>query len=358
MSTQTGSGSFDDHDDESILSTSISEFEDQAKENNTKLNEVVKNLEKQFSVLDKCLASHKKQVKEHKKLEGLLEEYQSNLDEGRPSDALAGFRERLAGAYANENQIDRIIKPVGASSFTRFAMGQVSVRQWREKDKQDMKAEYNKFKFRTSIIFVLFPLAQLLFDGGNILRTLHWVWLLYYYVSMALRESILRVNGSRIHPWWLYHHYVSLVLAVVMMTMSEALMATIVSDTTLKFFVFQGGVMILQYRYQRRRQYARVATGKASPLDIAASETLVEKPQHTVSLAVLMPLCFMSYLFELGFGLSHVVSVIYADAFHWQIPVAGLLWMALGAGNSYTVVSVLQKKQLASKPAAALTKTD
>lgn len=84
-----------------------------------------------------------------------------------------------------------------------------------------------KFRIDVCLLFALFC-------------RLHWVWLLYYYVSMALRESILRVNGSRIHPWWLYHHYVSLVLAVVMMTMSEALMATIVSDTTLKFFVFQG----------------------------------------------------------------------------------------------------------------------
>lgn len=35
-------------------------------------------------------------------------------------------------------------------------------------------------------------------------------WLLYYYVTLALRENILNVNGSFIKPWWILHHYVSI----------------------------------------------------------------------------------------------------------------------------------------------------
>lgn len=42
---------------------------------------------------------------------------------------------------------------------------------------------------------------------GSSRQYTHWiydlthVWLLYYYVSLALRENILAVNGSDIRPW-------------------------------------------------------------------------------------------------------------------------------------------------------------
>ena len=37
------------------------------------------------------------------------------------------------------------------------------------------------------------------------------IWLLYYYLSLALRENILKANGSEIHSWWFMHHYISMV---------------------------------------------------------------------------------------------------------------------------------------------------
>jgi hypothetical protein len=37
------------------------------------------------------------------------------------------------------------------------------------------------------------------------------IWLLYYYLSIALRENILKANGSEIHGWWFMHHYISMV---------------------------------------------------------------------------------------------------------------------------------------------------
>jgi hypothetical protein len=44
------------------------------------------------------------------------------------------------------------------------------------------------------------------------LTDLLWhIWLLYYYLSIALRENILKANGSEIHGWWFMHHYISMV---------------------------------------------------------------------------------------------------------------------------------------------------
>jgi len=44
------------------------------------------------------------------------------------------------------------------------------------------------------------------------------VWLLYYYISLALREHILKVNGSLIKWWWIIHHYLSIGVSLLLLT--------------------------------------------------------------------------------------------------------------------------------------------
>lgn len=44
-------------------------------------------------------------------------------------------------------------------------------------------------------------------------------WLVYFYVSMALRECVLLVNGSHIRPWWIQHHYWSAGSSLVMLAL-------------------------------------------------------------------------------------------------------------------------------------------
>lgn len=44
-------------------------------------------------------------------------------------------------------------------------------------------------------------------------------WLLWFYTCLALRENVLRVNGSNIRNWWINHHYYSVGLALTVLTM-------------------------------------------------------------------------------------------------------------------------------------------
>lgn len=52
-----------------------------------------------------------------------------------------------------------------------------------------------------------FPIAHLL-TQRNFLR---------YYCTLTIRESILKVNGSRIKGWWRLHHFISTVCAAVLL---------------------------------------------------------------------------------------------------------------------------------------------
>lgn len=37
--------------------------------------------------------------------------------------------------------------------------------------------------------------------------------LVWYYCTLTIRESILKVNGSRIKGWWRFHHFLSTVVS-------------------------------------------------------------------------------------------------------------------------------------------------
>jgi len=101
------------------------------------------------------------------------------------------------------------------SVFVRFMLGKVSVKMWKKSEQLLFRDEYNKFKLRTTWIFILWPLLQLFAFSHPLVWTAHQLWLLYYYMSLSLRENILQANGSNIHNWWIYHHYISLLISTV-----------------------------------------------------------------------------------------------------------------------------------------------
>lgn len=106
------------------------------------------------------------------------------------------------------------------------------------------------------------------------------------------------------------------------MTMSEELITFYFRNGVLVFLVVQGIVMFLQNLYQSKRHYTRVAIGKASTIDVAASETLVETPSN---LRILVPLLFLTYILELISGGIYLASSLINIEFHWQVFINGIL---------------------------------
>lgn len=41
--------------------------------------------------------------------------------------------------------------------------------------------------------------------------------LVWYYCTLTIRESILKVNGSKIKGWWRFHHFLSTAVAGVLL---------------------------------------------------------------------------------------------------------------------------------------------
>jgi TMPIT-like protein len=45
------------------------------------------------------------------------------------------------------------------------------------------------------------------------------VYLIYFYMAMASRESLLLLNGSNIRSWWIWHHYLSALTCIIVLTL-------------------------------------------------------------------------------------------------------------------------------------------
>lgn len=93
------------------------------------------------------------------------------------------------------------VKPTTGSMFIRLFMGRVNVRVASSRERKQLRDEYDKFKDRTNIMFLVFPLLWALnwYYLRHMFAYTHWitilthVWLLYYYVSLSVRENILKV---------------------------------------------------------------------------------------------------------------------------------------------------------------------
>ncbi|CAM6092749.1 unnamed protein product [Calypogeia fissa] len=242
--------------------------------------------------------------------------------------------------------------------FLSLLLGPVNVRATRNEVRLKVKEEYNTFRDRTALLFLAFPVVLLLLKNwwwNGCFPALpvqcYQAWLLYFYTSLALRENILKVNGSDIRPWWVYHHYCAMAMALVSLTWGlQGHPGCIKKQQGVRLFlawaVMQGVAMLLQNRYQRQRLYTRIALGKAGRMDVVWGETSGVKGQ----IWVLYPLLFILQLFQFSIGCVLLHSSIVEDSSEWQMVVCGLLLIIMALGNfSNTVATVVAKAKIKAK---------
>ncbi|PON93047.1 TMPIT-like [Trema orientale] len=241
-------------------------------------------------------------------------------------------------------------KPHGR--FLRMFLGPINVRASRKDIQLKVKEEYNSYRDRTALLFLLFPstlliLRSWIWDGclPAFPVQLYQAWLLLLYTGLALRENILRANGSDIRPWWIYHHYCALVMALVSLTWEIKGQPNCSQKQRgvqlfLQWAMMQGVAMLLQNRYQRQRLYTRIALGKAKRMDVVWGETAGVDGQ----LWVLCPILFILQGFEAYVGLLLLRTALDGVVSEWQVIFCGILLVLMAVGNFVNTVQTLMVK--------------
>uniref|UniRef100_A0A0D6R1I6 TMPIT-like protein n=1 Tax=Araucaria cunninghamii TaxID=56994 RepID=A0A0D6R1I6_ARACU len=263
-------------------------------------------------------------------LESDIKRLRSSLNSASDKDAIdhreaEKLEEELfrARCMISEGDVSALLPAKSQGSFLKMFLGPINVRAIRNDVRLKVKEEYNNYRDRTAILFLLFPCVLLLlknwvwngcFPGFPV--QLYQAWLLFFYTSLALRENILRVNGSDIRPWWVYHHYCAMFMALVSLTWEIRGQPSCVEKQQgvrlfLTWAIMQGVAMLLQNRYQRQRLYTRIALGKG---------------------------------FEGYIGLLLLRTAIVGGNSEWQVVVCGILLLIMAVGNFANTVETLVTK--------------
>lgn len=277
---------------------------------------------------------------------------------------------KLAEAQKRLDELDTVTPSydsVNRSLFLRFFMGQVNVRSASKDDRRKLREEYEKFKDRTNYGFIVFPLiwAANFYYLKSAFRYTDWIyvlthiWLLYYYISLALRENILRMNGSRMRQWWITHHYVSAAMSVVVLTWpTDSRSWERFLPVFTAYFLYQGTLQFMQARYQKARHYARTAMGRVGSMDVTHTETVDEV--HS-GLYIIVFLAFVAQIWQIYNGLILFHTLIgdlnltqpwYQFREEVQCIILGVFFIFLGVTNFRVTLQTLyaKKQRPASSP--------
>jgi len=176
----------------------------------------------------------------------------------------------------------------------------------------------------------LFP-SRFLDSLGNFLM----VW---YYCTLTIRESILRLNGSRIKGWWVAHHYVSCVLCGITLTWHHSSCYQAFRPQFLLFTSYIASVQLLQNRYQMgclRRLHA-LGQGDTMDLTVEGFSSWMFK-----GLTFLLPFLVVGYIFQL-----HCAWVLWnlRCPGEWQPVALSFLFLTISVCNILTTCAVIVKK--------------
>ncbi|CAB3220688.1 unnamed protein product [Arctia plantaginis] len=253
-------------------------------------------------------------------------------------DRIANLEKEIMKRKAILHEIKATL-PKQNSLYLRIILGNVNVSILNKNDKFKYKDEYEKFKLILSAIAFVFAVANLYIDFRPLQLILLFL-LVWYYCTLTIRESILKVNGSRIKGWWRLHHFISTVVAGVLLIWPQNEPWNIFRHTFMWFIAYISVVQYMQFRYQSGVLYRLKALGARHNMDIT-----IEGFHSWMwrGLSYLLPFLFGGYIFQL-----YIAYTLYSLSYHpdatWQISYLAALFLTLHCFNMYTILQTLRKK--------------
>ncbi|GJD05833.1 Transmembrane protein 120A [Galdieria sulphuraria] len=189
------------------------------------------------------------------------------------------------------------LMPVSGGLFVELFLGTTDLRFRRRQQRIAFKTQYELYKKRLGPFFVWMTFLCFLFERNRWLHMLLQLFLAYYYASLAIRENILRANGSNIKSWWIWHHYLSMGIATCFLTWPDSTSYAMFRNRLHIFGMYTALLQILQARYQMARLYTLRSLGKAGELDVANTDST--QIHWGSSMKLLMPFVIVGQFIQL-----------------------------------------------------------
>jgi len=233
-------------------------------------------------------------------------------------------------------------------------------------DKYRYKHEYEKFKMTVTYVLLVTIIISYFLPTRAIDAVCHFL-MVWYYCTLTIRESILRINGSRIKGWWVTHHYISCVVSGILLTWKDG---ECYQQFRLQFIVFTiyiAFVQLMQYQYQSGCLRRLQALGQGHSMDITVEGF---GSWMFKGLTFLLPFLTLGYIFQLYNAYTLIQIWFNFDCTgQWQVFALSILFFLIASGNIFTTMQVLWRKiryqntpviqlELKSKYSSSLSKRD
>merc|ERR1719266_50793 len=235
--------------------------------------------------------------------------------------------------------------PKESGKYLKLILGNVNVSILDQKTRYDYKDQYEQFKLILNIIGFFLSVLCIYFQH-RILDVVFIFLILWYYCTLTIRESILRVNGSRIRGWWRAHHFISTVTGGVLLVWPDGECYQSFRHQFMLFNMYLGFLQYLQFTYQKGCLYRLRSLGERNDMDITIDgfHSWMWK-----GLSFLLPFLFTGYIWQL-YNAYTLFYLSYETGKTWHVPVLCFLFSLLGLGNiittSWTVPSKIRAKNM------------
>ncbi|KAK6625473.1 hypothetical protein RUM43_005771 [Polyplax serrata] len=255
------------------------------------------------------------------------------------NESLKELTKQLEAKQTVLTSIEQTLPKTSNGTYLKIILGNVNVSILNKNDKFRYKDEYEKFKLVLSFIGLILSVLNLIVVWRP-LELAFMFLLVWYYCTLTIRESILKVNGSRIKGWWRMHHFISTFAAGVLLIWPNTSTWYVFRGQFMWFNCYVTFVQYLQFRYQQGVLYRLKALGERHNMDIT-----IEGFHSWMwrGLSFLLPFLFVGYIFQLYNAITLYHLSFHAEA-TWQIPVLCATFLTLFLGNTLTTAMVIPQK--------------
>ncbi|CAG9840195.1 unnamed protein product [Diabrotica balteata] len=249
------------------------------------------------------------------------------------------MHEKFAKREADLQDIEQNLPRKSDRYMLKIILGRIDVSFLNKERKFQYKEDYEKFKLVCH--FIAFVLAVTLNNYNHrFLDKLFAGFLAWYYCTISIRESILKVNGSRIKGWWRVHHILSIVSSGLLLTWPDNEPWELFRVYFIRYTIYSAFAQYLQFKYQRGVLYRLKALGEMENMDIT-----VEGFHSWMwrGLTFLLPFLFIAYIFQLVNAIVLFDLSQHPEA-SWESSALAIIFLVFFVGNSITTLGVIPKK--------------
>ncbi|XP_065218359.1 transmembrane protein 120 homolog [Planococcus citri] len=296
--------------------------------------EYVTKLEAVGELQEKCV----KQLNHHRYRLGIISKSLKKIRKKNEPNEVNKLFSEISKRKRQLGDIEQVLpKPNGL--YLKIILGRLNVSILNKSDRFRYKDEYEKFKLVLSVIGFVLAVINL-FTNVRVLEIILLFLLVWYYCTLTIRESILKVNGSRIKGWWRFHHFMSTVISGVLLIWPNTAPWYLFRQQFMYFNVFISIIQYLQFVYQQGVLYRLKALGERHNMDIT-----IEGFHSWMwrGLSFLLPFLYAGYAFQF-YNAYSLYKLSYHPEATWQVPVLAVLFFVLFLGNTITTSMVIPQK--------------